>query len=285
MRVAATRHPQREGPARERRADFVDALAKGLQLLGAFEHDPILSNRELVEITGLPKATVSRLCGTLVAMGFLQRDESSRRYIVGSRVLGFGASLQRQQRLQRSARRQMQRFAGEYGLSVALGTRERTRILLLDAVHPPQGRPTAAIDAGLYLPLASSSLGLACLVASPVGERVQLIAGMQRNLGGSRHDVRARVERAHAERERQRFVVSLPSDEGRLARVAVPLVVERRRVFAFAAAAPASELTLLRLMDVVGPALADMVARIACELGGCAASAESAARVRRGTPE
>lgn len=267
--------------AAERGADFVDALAKGLQILAAFERAAALSNGELADLTGFPKATVSRLTGTLVTLGYLQRDEDLRKYVIGSRVLGIGATLQRHMRLQRTARPLMQRLADVLDLSVVLGTRDGAGVLLLEVARPPRNRLTVNSDIGSCVPLVSTAMGMACLVGSPIRERARLIGELQRKHAGDWSGVRERVERAHAERSKQRFIVSLGSREGTIAAAAVPLVLERVRVFAFAAVGPVFELSRLRLIKTVGPELADMVDGVARSLGGSTASQALPARVRQ----
>lgn len=265
----------------ERRPDFVDSLAKGLQLLAAFERNVSLGNGDLVQLTGLPKATVSRLTGTLVTLGYLQRDEETRRYMVGSRTLGMGASLQRHMRLQRSARPRMQQLADELDVSVILGTREGTQVLLLEVARPPRSRLTVNTDIGSHIPLENTAIGMSCLVAAPVRERVRLLDELQRCHAKDWGAVRERVERAHAERLRRRFIVAPRSGgSGIIASAAAPIILERGRVFAFAAVGPASEMPRERLFDLVGPALSAMVDRVAVDLGGTPADGTSPARVR-----
>lgn len=263
--------------------DFIEALAKGLQVLAAFERDTALNNGKLAEITGLPKATVSRLTGTLVALGYLQRDEESREYVIGSRMLGLGANVQRHMRLQRLARPLMHELADLLDASIVLGTRDGMQILLVEIARPPRSQLTVNSEIGSHLPLATSSIGMSCLVATPVRDRMRLLKELQRLHPDNWMALRERVERAHAERERQRFVVSLHSRGGTLSAAATPLVLEPGRVFSLAAAGPSAELPRTRLLKVVGPALADLVDRIARDLGGSPATTTSPARVPRRT--
>ncbi|MFP3615802.1 helix-turn-helix domain-containing protein, partial [Paraburkholderia sp. SIMBA_050] len=66
-----------ERPARERDPNFVTALARGLELLRCFRTgEAMLGNQDFVRRTGFPKATVSRLAGTLVQLGYLRYDDS-----------------------------------------------------------------------------------------------------------------------------------------------------------------------------------------------------------------
>jgi len=56
--------------------DEVAALGRGLQLLDCFRSaERFLGSQELVERSGLPKATVSRLVRTLVNYGYLEFAE------------------------------------------------------------------------------------------------------------------------------------------------------------------------------------------------------------------
>src|SRR6201993_1632381 len=70
--------------------DEVTALARGLTVLRAVAaaHAP-LSNRELAELTGIPKPTVSRITATLVGAGFLFRLPDSERFVLTASVLAL----------------------------------------------------------------------------------------------------------------------------------------------------------------------------------------------------
>lgn len=54
-------------------------LERGLRILQCFSaQSPHLGNRELAELTGLPRPTVSRLVRKLLDLGYLRHDESGR---------------------------------------------------------------------------------------------------------------------------------------------------------------------------------------------------------------
>ena len=60
----------------------VTSLARGLSILRAMhEADGPIRNREIVDRTGLPKATVSRLLGTLSARGYVRRLDTQGSYV------------------------------------------------------------------------------------------------------------------------------------------------------------------------------------------------------------
>jgi len=72
---------------------FVATLAKGLDLLRTFQtRIGPLSNKELVALTGYPKATVSRMTYTLVETGYLQQNRDGR-FEISARVLSLGYPL------------------------------------------------------------------------------------------------------------------------------------------------------------------------------------------------
>lgn len=267
----------------ERRPGFVDALAKGLRILAAFEHDAALGNSELAESLGLPKATVSRLTGTLVTLGYLQVDDQSRKYMLGSRLLGLGANLQRHIRLQRAARPMLQELADTLNLNVVIGTLDGVHVLMLEGSRAPRGRLTVNYVMGSHMPLGTTAIGMGCIIAAPMRERARLLEELRRAHPDDWTQVRERVEQAHADCKRQRFIVSVKSDGEMIAAAAVPFIGENGRAFCFAAIGPAAELPRTRLLQHVGPALADRVDDLARQLGGSPATAAAPARTSRRT--
>src|SRR5215469_5383641 len=72
---------------------FVAALARGLEVLRAFTAtDGLLGNGEIVERTGLPKPTVSRLTYTLTKLGYLTYVERLGKYQLAPAALALGYS-------------------------------------------------------------------------------------------------------------------------------------------------------------------------------------------------
>ncbi|UUZ69714.1 helix-turn-helix domain-containing protein [Polaromonas sp. P2-4] len=178
------------------RPDFVSSLAKGLEVLSAFERGDMLGNQELVSRTGLPKTTVSRLTGTLASLGYLRLDERTRKYMMGTRVLGMGASVQRHIGLQRIARPFMEALAEELDVTVILGARDRSGLVFLELIRPLRNALTVNTDAGSVVPIESTSIGQACLVAAPVTERVRVLEALRRRHPDDWDSVRKTIERA-----------------------------------------------------------------------------------------
>jgi DNA-binding IclR family transcriptional regulator len=70
---------------------FSSTLAKGLLILQCFVSEPRPhANSELAQRLGMPRPTVSRLCRSLQALGFLDHDERLDRYFIGPAAVALG---------------------------------------------------------------------------------------------------------------------------------------------------------------------------------------------------
>lgn len=259
-----TAHPRNtKAAATPRGPNFVSSLAKGLEILSAFSQGELLGNQQLVARTGLPKATVSRLTSTLVELGYLRLDLATRKFFMGTRLLGMGASVQRHIGLQRVARPFMEALSKETGLTVAMGMRDRLGIVFLEVARPAHSRLVVNTDVGSVLPLESTAIGLTYLVAAPVGERARLLEGLRRRHPDDWSEVRATIEKAHAEFQRTGFVSSQKSWGREVNGVGVPLLLsERRGLFVFNCAGPSHQLPRPYLRTVLGPKLLATVSAI-----------------------
>ncbi|MBP0657303.1 helix-turn-helix domain-containing protein, partial [Mycobacterium tuberculosis] len=65
-----------------------------LELLRCFTPQrPYLGNQDLSQLTGLPKATITRLTYTLVKLGYLKQSAVTNKYQLSVGVLAFGANM------------------------------------------------------------------------------------------------------------------------------------------------------------------------------------------------
>ena len=249
--------------------DFVQSLAKGLEILSAFSGGASLGNQQLVNLTGLPKATVSRLTTTLVTLGYLQPDSQSRKLQMGTRVLGMGVTVQREIGLQRVARPFMEALSRELELTVSFGTRDRTGLVFLEVARPPSNaRLITNIDVGSVLPLASTSIGLAYIVAAPVKERTQILQSLSKRHKDEWPQLRLNIETAHLEYERQGFIITQKSWGRDVNGVGVPMrLPERNALYAFHCAGPARQLPMPRIRREIGPRLLCMISDIRHAMG------------------
>lgn len=194
---------------------FVVALARGLELLRAFRPgDTLLGNRDFVERTGLPKATVNRLAYTLTVLGYLRLDETLGKYALDAGVLALGFGLLAGTDTLELARPHMRALAREVGAAVSLGCRDGLDMIYLETIRSETAL-TLGLASGSRLSMLTSSMGRAYLAVLSENERDAVFAELQEVAG--KGGARAAAQAAQ------------PVD------VARALVAARREIAAFAA--------------------------------------------------
>jgi len=125
----------------------------------------MLSNREMLQLLGLPTPTVSRLAYTLMCMGYLTQDSAYGKYRLGAAVLSVGYPLiELFASTRQRARPLMEELAQQTGASLSIGIRDRSNMVLIEAVR--SHRPTShAVDIGTTHSLAGTAMGRAYLAA------------------------------------------------------------------------------------------------------------------------
>jgi DNA-binding IclR family transcriptional regulator len=159
--------------------DTVLTVSRGMQVLRAFRSDRArLGNAELVRRTGLPKASVSRMTGTLVQLGFLRRPPGSREFELATGALAIGHAFLASNELLNAAEGTMQELADQLGLSVALAIGNGLDMLYV-GYRASQSVGTLRLGVGTVLPIGTTSVGNAYLWAQPPEERARLLAALE----------------------------------------------------------------------------------------------------------
>lgn len=245
---------------------FVTALARGLRVLEAFQTERELGNREIAEITGLPNTTVTRLTYTLTQLGYLRQVAGSGRYVAGAGFLGLSASINRNLGVQRVARPYMERLSLELGCSVIMGMRDRFAMVFLEVIRPPHSTYAVSTDSGSRVPITTTAIGMAYLVAAPLSERTHLLEALQAETDESWGTMRDRIETAYTSYHRQGFVLQERSWSRDVNAVATPLTFNgANNVYSFMCGVPGS-VSRRRLTEEIGPRLVATVAEIRSEL-------------------
>jgi DNA-binding IclR family transcriptional regulator len=108
------------------------SLERGVEVLRAFKPGTdLLGNGELAERTGLSRATVSRLCATLVACGFLERDRTVRAYRLAAPVLSLAHAMRSGSPLLAVAAPLMRAEAEKRRINVGLAVADRDEMVYL----------------------------------------------------------------------------------------------------------------------------------------------------------
>lgn len=207
----------------EKDRNFITALARGLDVLRAFRTNELhLSNTELSERTGLPKATVSRLTHTLCALEYLVADERTGTYRLGAGVvqLGFGvlSSIDIADRAEQEMRKL--RDGPNPHITVALGDVHRLNVVYL-ATQRSNEDVALSMRVGSQLPLFRSAVGRAILVGMDhdAREKVFTLARGQ----GEEEAGRASLANAEAEFAEKGFCSSYGDWRGDVNGIAVPV--------------------------------------------------------------
>jgi DNA-binding IclR family transcriptional regulator len=162
---------------------FVVALARGLDLLRAFKPgETMLGNRDFVERTGLPKATVNRLAYTLTVLGYLRLDETLGKYALDAGVLSLGFALLSGTDTLELARPHMRTFAREVGAAVSLGCRDGLDMIYLETIRSETAL-TLGLASGSKLSMLTSSMGRAYLAVQPLDVRAALLVELKKAAG------------------------------------------------------------------------------------------------------
>ena len=153
--------------------NFVTALARGLEILRCFgENERSLTNSEIAERTGLPKATVSRLTHTLCVLEYLAADPRDGSYRLSAGVLHLGFSVLAAMDIGERAKQEMRslRDGPNSYITVALAEQHHLDAVYLATSNSREG-VTLAIRVGSRLPIFHSAIGRAILVGMSEEQR------------------------------------------------------------------------------------------------------------------
>lgn len=254
-------------PSRTVPGEGTAALDKALDVLDAVGNASAgLSQTELAQRLGLPRTTLYRLLGTLVARGLVRRDPIRRVYCLGSRCFEYARAAYAMPDLVAAASaelRGLRDMTGETAYLAALDGLEVVALDRCDGAHAQ--RSHAAV--GQRKPLHCTSQGKAILAALPPQRRDALV-----------RDMALTAVTPHTITERRRLVAELRltaqrgwsiDDEEIVPGVrccGAPIVDAQGDVRgAVSVAGPAFRLTMERL-GLIGPELAEAARRIGAQL-------------------
>jgi DNA-binding IclR family transcriptional regulator len=247
--------------------DEVSALARGLALLRAVaDASEALSNRELAERAGIPKATVSRLTATLQSAGFL-RAMAGERYALGPATLHLGNAYLRSFDFRQQARLHLASLAEAAGANVHLGVRDGLDILLIDTLRPKSALILSRMDVGSRMSIATSAAGRAYLAALPSAERTALLAQIQAASGSNWPAIQQRLAAAFAEYADAGYCSSFGEWHPDIHALGFVMHGPQGELYAASVGGPAYMLGRQMLLDHVGPKLLEVQRAIEHEAG------------------
>ncbi|MFG1805099.1 IclR family transcriptional regulator C-terminal domain-containing protein [Streptomyces sp. NPDC049040] len=148
--------------------DFIEALARGLEVIAAFRPGrPAMSLAEVAAATGLARPTARRILLTLEELGYVRAAE--RGYSLTPRVLELGVAYVRSMGLWDVARPHLERLVERTGESCSIAQLDGSDIVYVARVSVPK-IVSLAVQVGTRFPALATSLGKVQLAALPPDE-------------------------------------------------------------------------------------------------------------------
>jgi DNA-binding IclR family transcriptional regulator len=247
--------------------DEVSALARGLALLRAVaDAGEPLSNRDLAERAGIPKATVSRLTATLQSAGFL-RQSADERFALGPAALHLGNAYLRSFDFRQQARSHLAELAEVAGANVHLGVRDGLDIVLIDTLRPRTALILSRMDVGSRMAIATSAVGRAYLASLPLDERGALIEEMRAGSGERWPRLRESLDKALAEYAQQGWCSSFGEWHPDINALGFSLHGPRGELYGVSVGGPAYTLSPGVMLEKIAPRIVQAQRAIEREAG------------------
>ncbi|MBI1375684.1 MAG: helix-turn-helix domain-containing protein [Phycisphaera sp.] len=153
----------------------VPNLERALQIIEHLaEHATPMGVTELSEQLGFPKNSVFRIVSTLHAHGYLNRDDASKQYTLGSKLLSIGYAAVQEGHLIEKSLDVMRAVRDETDETVLIGILDGTEGVVLEQVLPMQ-QLKVTVGIGARFPLHTAAPGKAMIAHLPESELNHLL--------------------------------------------------------------------------------------------------------------
>jgi DNA-binding IclR family transcriptional regulator len=146
----------------------VHSLELGLRILESFDRDAIdeMSLSEMARRIGVSRSSAFRLVHTLQRLGYLEREDETKNYRLGARVMSLGYSFLASKDIAELARPDLQRLRNATRCSTHLGILDGDEVIYIArfAAHKPV---SAMIAVGARVPAHATTMGRAILAFKP----------------------------------------------------------------------------------------------------------------------
>ena len=247
---------------------FITSLARGLEVLRAFQSQTgRMSNKEISELTEIPKPSITRLTYTLSEMGYLQQNKSDGKYELSAGILSLGYPLLSSLRIRHLAHDNMAELASSAGCTVALASRDRMSMVYVDECCG-NSSTTLRLDIGARIEIARSSIGRAWLAGLQEDERQEMYLQMESAYIDEWPELKARADEAMAQIEERGFCLVDQEWRKDTRTVSVPLVSQDGdTVMAISCGGPTFAVSVNTLEQELGPRLRHIGENISLYLG------------------
>jgi DNA-binding IclR family transcriptional regulator len=202
----------------------IGTLARGFAVLRAFgAYDETLSTGELVERTGLPPATVSRLAATLTGLGVLARTPRRGHYRLGVKLLTLSHNIQTNLHPPRALHRAALKLSRRFDIETCVSIFDGVAMMPVEIFNPPLRVPTCEF-AGDDFPLVTSATGRAYLAGLGAGARQALVERVRASDSSLTDQQIAAMRRAVARFPQDGYCISFQEAGEAWLAVAVPVM-------------------------------------------------------------
>jgi IclR family transcriptional regulator, pca regulon regulatory protein len=248
------------------------SLERGLAILSAFTPDrPDLGISELARKLGLTRSTTHRYVATLSTLGYLQQDDSTRKYRLGPRVLDLGFSVLGSLGLREIAAPHLRRLTDATGHTSNLAIRDDTDVILIDRVRGLPGRYhhlEFSLHVGSRIPAYCSATGKALLAFLPRPDLERILDRTDLVQRGPRTLTDRKALLAELEQVRRTGIATNDEElDNALRSIASPVLTRSGEVVAAVnVAVPWSPVAMSELVSRLGPAVQATASQISARV-------------------
>lgn len=235
---------------------FIRAIGRGLDVLRAFKPgETALGNLEIARRVGLTKSTISRITYTLTKLGYITYLPGIEKYQLAAPVLSLGyATIAGLAIVEKSLPIMMELAAYAKG-AVALGSRDRLSIIYIQHAHSPS-TVTLRLSVGSRVPLATTAIGRAFLLALPEQERAFLVGRIKSSRPTLWPTIEKGLQRAGEEYHEYGFCTSFGDWQRDVWGIAAPVMSQDgSKLLSLNCSVPAYASDKEHLLNEIGPRL------------------------------
>jgi DNA-binding IclR family transcriptional regulator len=250
----------------------LQALDRGLRVIAELARAPELGVTALARLVGVNKSTVYRILTTLKSHRFVSQNPVTGKYALGIRAFEVGAAVANRFGLLERASPEMELLAQRFNETVNLAVLDQSEIVYLHKIESSEPL-RLGLRVGTRVPAYCSALGkvlLASLDPHDLAEWLAKVASHGRFEVYTPRTISDSSALAGELEAIRRRGYSVDDEEYRagIRCVAAPVHDHMRRpIAAVSVAGPAFRLTMTRVTEEIGPALAEACARISQSLG------------------
>ncbi|MFD0440927.1 IclR family transcriptional regulator domain-containing protein [Streptomyces chartreusis] len=159
--------------------DFIEALARGLEVITAFQpRRPVMSLSDVANATGLARPTARRILLTLAQLGYVRQRDGG--FMLTPRVLDLGVAYVGSMGLWAVARPHLEQLVERTNESCSIAQLDGSDIVYVARVSVPK-IVTLAVQIGTRFPALATSLGKVLLAALPPDDAARVLAEPSRS--------------------------------------------------------------------------------------------------------